>query len=178
LSSIHQQAALRKLEAMILKALYLQGRAIPKQTFRWLATAGERDISAGEISAIEPISTAIIDGMTCLSWREQRRANFLHLSRTLADLASLSVLHPRDSTMCPFSVILVCEDGNMRDALKAGLIERDVYPAVLWPLKKSSAAIPEESITLSERMLSLHCDGRYSIRDMDRVAALINESLP
>lgn len=178
LSSIHQQAALRKLGAMILKALYLQGRAIPKQTFRGLVTAGERDISAGEISAIEPISTAIIDGMPCLSWRKRRRANFLHLSRALADLAGVSVLHPRDSMMCPFSVILVCGDGNMRDTLKARLIERDVYPAVLWPLKKLSVAIPEDSIALSERMLSLHCDGRYSIRDMDRVAALISESLP
>jgi len=53
----HACAALRGLEAMLLKGLYLDGHEVDKATFRRLARDGEKGISAGEVSDIVRYST-------------------------------------------------------------------------------------------------------------------------
>ena len=55
--------------------------------------------------------------------------------------------------------------------MRCGLIKNSVYPAVLWNLPKS---VSIEAMNVSHRLLSVHCDGRYSEDDMEKLAFIIN----
>jgi dTDP-4-amino-4,6-dideoxygalactose transaminase len=176
LTARHSEAAARKLEAMLLKALYLDGHPVAKDDFRALAVNGEGGIAEDD-SAMTPVSAALLDAMDCLAWRSRRRANHDFLAARLAETRGLEVLRPSDRGTCPFSVYLLCRDGRMRDRLRENLIRRRVYPAVLWPLEDCVIPLPRESVELSRRVLSLHCDGRYDEADMERVAEAVAESL-
>lgn len=177
LTDAHRLASADKLRAMLLKALYLAGGAIEKAAFRTLAAAGEQRIATGEPSAIDPVSTAVLGRLDIGTWRAARRRNHLHLSTRLADVPHVAVLPTDNPQSCPFSTILIVDTAERRDAIRSFLIARDVYPAVLWPLGDASIPLPAESVALSRRVLSLHCDGRYTIADMDRVAELVREGL-
>ena len=52
------------------------------------------------------------------------------------------------------------------DARMAHLINR---------LIAAAGEIPEQDVSLGERMLSLHVDGRYNAADMDRIAELLEQ---
>jgi len=162
---------------MLLKALYLDGYPVDKITFRDLAVDGEKEIASGEISAIDQVSAALVSIIHPIKWREQRRQNHAHLAAQLNRMADLDVIEAKDPGSCPFSVILVCRDTTIRDRLRQKLIEQRIYPAVLWPLDSCAVAVPEASVALSRRVLSLHCDGRYDKPDMDRVAEAVVKSL-
>lgn len=177
LTPAHHTAATRKLEAMLLKALYLNGYPVEKKTFRDLAVEGEKEIASGEISAIDQVSAALVSIIHSIKWREQRRQNHTHLTAQLNGIADLNVIEAKDPGSCPFSVILVCCDTKIRDRLRQKLIEQRIYPTVLWPLESCAVAVPEVSVALSRRVLSLHCDGRYDRPDMDRVAEAVVKSL-
>jgi hypothetical protein len=162
-----------KLEAMLLKRLYLEGRRVPKATFRALATRGESSLTASELSGIHPVSASIIEGFDASAWRSRRRANFRYLASALADRPAFTILQPTSPHSCPFSLVLVLEDSAARNQVREGLIEMGIFPAVLWPLEKPVLELPRESVELSRRVLSIHCDGRYSEPDLDRVADAI-----
>jgi hypothetical protein len=51
-----------------------------------------------------------------------------------------------------------------------------VYPAVLWPLEELVLkGIPDADRELSRRLLSIHCDFRYTSSDTDTVAQIVEE---
>ena len=60
------------------------------------------------------------------------------------------------------------------DALRKRLIEACVYPAILWAVPNSAS---ENSKDFSERMLSIHCDGRYTEEDIRQLAGILNKAI-
>jgi len=54
------------------------------------------------------------------------------------------------------------------------LIESCVYPAILWAVPGSASAGAKD---FSERMLSIHCDGRYTEEDIRQLADILNRVL-
>jgi hypothetical protein len=166
----HHQAAAGKLEAMILKTLYLVGRPVAKAEFRDLAITGKLKIAAGEVSGIDQVSAALMRCFPLSPWREQRRENFARLAGQLNGQQHLAVIYPRDDGSCLFSVILALDEGRSRDLRQKYLIGHNIYPAILWPLEEAAISLPKSSGELSRRSLSLHCNGRYTMEDMDRVA--------
>ena len=178
LTAAHHAAASRKLEAMLLKALFLEGGCVKKEAFRSLALSGEGGIANPEVSTIHPVSAAVVDSMQPAPWRARRIKNFRTLTRCLDDRPEFTILHPRGRGSCAFSAVLVCAESSIRNRLLCGLIERRIYPAVLWPLEERRLDLPLQSVELSRRVLSIHCDGRYDEADMVRVASAIAASLP
>lgn len=172
-----QSASLKKLTAMVLKAMYLRGDSVEKRTFRDLATSGENSIATGEISGMPEWSAELITKFPVEKWRQRRRSNHRVLSQALVDTAWISVLQPApDALVCPFSGILVFDSSERRDQVRQRLIASRVYPAILWPLERTVVDnIPQEHTELSRRMLSVHCDMRYSASEMEHVASLIRK---
>ena len=85
------------------------------------------------------------------------------------------VLAPEKDFCDMFSLIILTDSKKERAKLRTHLIEHQVYPAILW-------TIPMESVNkkvkeFSERMLSIHCDGRYNKDDIVKLADIINQSL-
>jgi hypothetical protein len=172
-------ASLEKFAAMTLKTLYLQGYSIAKEVFRNLAISGEKgvsyDPSIREVSGMTVWSHALLQNFPIENWRKQRRDNHRLLSDILSDLKWLKVLKPQStSDTCPFSCIVFFDSPERRDYVRKELIDSRVYPAVLWPLDNPAVqGIPREHVEFSQRMLSFHCDMRYTKKDIQHVASLI-----
>ena len=168
-------ASAQKLAAMVLKERYLRGSVASKATYRRISDRAEPGIASGPISGMPEWTRELLDTFPVGNWWRQRRRNHTRLARALEDLAGVRVLKPQDGAT-PFSAALVCDTPERRERLRTTLIEGQVYPAVLWPLEQAAGAgISAESLDLSRRMLSVHCDFRYGPDDMDRVAALVRK---
>jgi hypothetical protein len=54
------------------------------------------------------------------------------------------------------------------------LISNSVYPAILWNVPET---VSGSSRNFSERMLSIHCDGRYNEEDIKQLADILNKAI-
>jgi hypothetical protein len=165
----HAGACLARLSAMVLKAHYLQGDGVAKETYRALAVGGERVIGTGcAVSGVSDLTRARLPSLPTTSWRQARIANRAVLRTALGAPAGVTVL---DS---PFAMTLIFEGrraAERRDRMRAALAAERVYTAVLWPLAPAAVAgIPAAHVDLADRVLTVHCDFRYATEDMLRVA--------
>lgn len=166
-------ASADKLKAMLLKSLYLAGYDIAKADFRELAVSSEATMAAGPVSGIPP-GDSQLGVFPVEAWRLIRHRNHSHLSERLQNTPGLRVLQTDASGSVPFSFVVVFDEPSSRDAIRDYMIQRDIYPAVLWPLHDPVVAgIGEDDIAFSRQMLSIPCDWRYTVEDMDAVAATL-----
>jgi hypothetical protein len=168
-----KSASLHRLAAMSLKSLYLGGAPIDKGLFRGLAVEGEMQMADPEVSGITEWSEQLLHTLPVGPWRNVRRLNFAKLMSALEDIPWLRVLRPDPAAddACPLALIVVCDTPERRERVRAALIHVSVYPAVLWPL--TPGAFNDPDFHLSQRLLALHCDMRYSTADLQRVADLV-----
>ncbi len=168
----HVRATLDRLSAMVLKLQYLRGASVDKAGFRALFVAGERTLGAGEISGISPFSRARLPSLPARRWSMARADNLRAFQHEIGDVFQFRVLE------APFAITLLFDSPGLRQRVRTALMANRVYPAVLWSLEAPVATgIPARHIDFSRRLLSLHCDFRYSHRDMARVAALVRETM-
>jgi hypothetical protein len=84
------------------------------------------------------------------------------------ELAGMTLLE------APYAATLVFDRRMDRDKMRAALIAARIYPAVLWSLDDPVVdGIPEADVDLARRIVSIHCDYRYTPSDMVRVADVI-----
>ena len=176
LTEEHDRAAGMKLEAMKLKAEHLAGSSLDKEVYRKLFASGEKRLSGSSVSAISAWSQEQLDRFPVSAWRKIRRRNVQTLLHALSGLPWAHVLAPSDDLdSVPFSAVLLFETTEFRNFVREGLILTGVYPAILWPLDEPVLdGIPREAVGASRRMLSIHCDMRYSEQDLKRVAERIS----
>jgi hypothetical protein len=177
-SAARARAADQKFSAMVLKGLYLQGHAVDKPVFRELSVAAEEHIASGEVSGMSAVSRQLLATFPVADWRTSRRRNHRVLTEGVSGLKQLAVLQPSGEDDVPFSGICVFESRELRDSVRQDLINNKVYPAVLWTLDDPQLdGIPPEHVELAGRTFSIHCDMRYDVTDIKRVARLIRQSL-
>ena len=101
--------------------------------------------------------------------RGRRRENAAKLLEAFGDRAIFKELKEND---CPLFVpILVPE--KQRDALRRHLIQNEIYCPIHWP--QTEYQHPDaKSAVLYKQELSLVCDQRYDLADMDRLIEAIN----
>lgn len=173
-------AALQKLSGMMLKRLYLEGESIDKNLYLHFIKLGEKEIENKEIVGITNLSKSIINNFPILRWREQKRKNYDQLISLLGDCQNISILKgaEQDLDTCPFSVVLVVDTSKRRKRIFDYLISQSIYPAILWQVGKIEMKAPiEDNIDFSNRMLAIHCDGRYNREDMLKISTKIHEFL-
>ncbi len=168
------KGSLEKFTAMVLKGLYIEGNSVDKEGFRGLSISGESHIASGEISAM-PVWTRNL--MRCLpidEWRKQKIKNHSAFTKVLSGIEWVRVLgHDKDG-VAPFAAILLFDKEARRERVRSKLIENRVYPAVHWPMDEPALPnVPREHIELSHKIMTVHCDMRYSTTDMEKVASLI-----
>jgi hypothetical protein len=176
LDPTHMLAAIERLTGILLKTSYLDGGAIEKETFRAHLVAGENALAKGPSSTLMPITRALLPAFPVEAWRAQRGRNFAAFSEELGTDGDNVLLRPEPQAI-PFIATLVFDTNDARDNVRRELIRSRVYPAVLWPLDSATYAIPEQEIALSRRVLSIHCDHRYSVEEMKRVAAIVRAAI-
>ena len=168
----HDRAALDRLAAMTLKRHYLAGDAVAKDELRAIAMRGEDAIGRGEVSGMSSFSRGRLESLPGAPWRERRAANLAAFRAAIGEPDGVTLLD------APFAAMLMFDSQELRDRVRATLIEGRIYPTVYWPLGDPAVrGIPESDVDLSHRILSIHCDYRYTTADMVRVASELHRAI-
>ncbi len=153
--------------AMDLKRDYLSGVDLSKEEYLTLFRRCEDAMSEMAICAPDVRSREVIDHFDTTGWCAAKRENWTRLIASLG--AEVCCLKPENGKCNPFSAVLLFESGQQRDAVRNSLISEQIYPAILWPLESGSA----EVMDFSNRMLSIHCDARYTSAEIDMLGEKI-----
>ncbi len=151
-------------KAARLKAAYMAGDKADKLEFLKLFSSAEDMLNHDYVGYTGEIADVDIKAVI-----EARRRNAHHLISGLQNIPGIKLwkatLGPTDT---PLFVPILVRNG-LRDALKIYLIKNFIYCPVHWPLSRSHGAYRD----IYDEELSLICDQRYSIEDMDREVEVI-----
>ena len=170
----NEKIAAVRWEAMEMKARYLEGENISKEEFRKKYTETEPWFDTAEPVLIDKRSkTVVSEQLDINSWLGAKRKNW-ELLYSLVSREHCQVLTAEHESCTLFSLVLLLESSKKRDVVRKKLIDSSVYPAILWSVQESASVSSKD---FSERMLSIHCDGRYSEGDIRQLAVILNEAL-
>jgi hypothetical protein len=173
-----EAASRKKLAAMILKRLYLEGEDVPKPAFRRMQQDGEQHVAGGQISGVSPWAAQMLHLLPWETWRRRREANFGRLAEALTGLPGIRVLRPDDGiAAAPYMVFLECRTTGLRDQLRTQLLAANIYASVIWPIPARGGSLKREAAKLSRRILTIPCDYRYGEDDLRRVAEVVTDAL-
>lgn len=97
-----------------------------------------------------------------------RNAKYLH-----GNLTNVNFLCELTDNACPLFVPVVFNTKEERDFVRKTLIDNQIFCPVHWP--KNNHIAPEMKVNkIFDTELSLICDQRYSLNDMNRIVNVIN----
>lgn len=173
-SEDNERIATIRWEAMEMKAAYLVGEEVSKNEFRKKYIETEEWFDQAEPTQIDKRTKEFICKQFDLNlWLGVKRKNW-SLLRDLVSPEKCKVIEPEHESCTMFSLVLLLDNKEQRDNVRKSLIEGCVYPAILWNVPEAAS---EESRVFSERMLSIHCDGRYNEEDIKQLAGILNKVL-
>lgn len=171
-SEENERIAAIRWEAMRLKARYLAGDTIEKSAFRAGFVDTEEYFDTAPVCAIDKASQEFLRSFDIRAWYERKRENWGLLSDIHKD--GVAVLRPENMGCYPFSLVLQFLFQDERDRVRKALIEKQVYPAILWQLL---APTEGELFSFSRNMLSIHCDARYTREEILEMKSIIESIL-
>lgn len=173
-SEVNEKIAAIRWEGMEMKASYLKGGDISKDEFRKRYTETEEFFDRAEPSRIDDRSNDVVSKKLDINlWQIAKQKNWL-LLKSLLNGENCKIVVPEDETCTAFSLVILLDTKKQRDALRKRLIDACVYPAILWDVPECAS---DNARRFSERMLSIHCDGRYTEKDVRKLAEIINANL-
>lgn len=173
-SEENEKIAATRWEGMEMKAAYLKGEDINKDEFRKRYTETEEWFDHSEPTLIDDRSKEFVSKQLDINlWQGAKRKNWV-LLKSLVKSDVCKVLEPEDDSCTMFSLVLYFDTKEIRDSVRKRLIETCVYPAILWAVPDSASVTAKD---FSERMLSVHCDGRYNEEDIKQLASILNKAL-
>lgn len=173
-SEENEKIAAIRWEAMEMKAAYLDGKEVCKDEFRNKYTETEEWFDQAEPTQIDERTRKFICKQFDLNlWLGVKRKNW-SLLRELVSSEKCKIIGPEHESCTMFSLVLLLDSKTQRDKVRKSLIDYFVYPAILWNVPITAS---EESKSFSERMLSIHCDGRYNEEDIKQLAGILNKVL-
>lgn len=162
-----------KEKAMRMKKAFIEGDAsIDKQAF--LNLYGEFGHHLAEDYhnyEMDDLSYALYKTEDIAAMRRKRRENAKYLHENVKGVRFLGELTDK---AVPLFVPVFFNTTEQRNAVRKKLIEAQIYCPIHWP---KPAQIPAElkSNKIYDTELSLICDQRYDLADMDRLVTLINQ---
>jgi hypothetical protein len=163
-----KEMATLRYEAMQMKQNYLKGSGVSKDAFRAKYIKSEELLGELSISGIDTESRNIAQTMNIRMWCDLKTENWHTAYELLKN--KFNVLGSTDSHS-PFSLVIVTSTAKERDNLKSYLIKHQIYPAVLWQLPEGSQF--KNALDISQCILSLHCDARYSKNQIKEMCEII-----
>ena len=172
----------KSLSARLVKGLYLADPSLPidvsledfyLDVFKQVETFWDKNLD--EIG----IPTIALQFIAGLEWEvivSRRRKNWNYLDELLKDKIE-PVFSSLPSGITPLGYVIRL-DQKLRDAVRAGLMEKRIYCPVHWPL--SHAVNPEQFPAvdhLSRTLLTLPIDQRYGEREMEKIADALTTQL-
>jgi hypothetical protein len=161
-----------KLAAMVLKKDYLEGtNPGGKGAFREFQGKGEDLLGSQRRQSIAPWSRFLLAAGYPSAWRAQREENVRVLLESIpADHRIRPLFDAWPDGNCPFNAVLFFPSQERRDQCRLRLIAAGVYPAIHWQFHPDA---PGDVVELSQRLLTIPADQRYTAADMKSVASIL-----
>lgn len=161
-----------KEKAMLLKKAYIEGDVgVEKQAFLNLyGEFGHHLEEDYQNYEMDDLSYALYttENMSIMSRKRRENAKYLHDHLRLPALSSMN-----DNTM-PLFVPVFFETTELRNAIRKKMIDAQIYCPIHWP--KNKFVTPDMRVNqIFDTELSLICDQRYGIADMQRIIETIQE---
>lgn len=102
---------------------------------------------------------------------ERRRRNYFHLSEQLREWACFPEL-PDGVVPLGFPIRV-----KNRDLVREALFQEQIFPPVHWPIDETVPRQFTESRELSQEIMTLVCDQRYDLSDMERMTDCFRRAL-
>jgi hypothetical protein len=125
--------------------------------------------------SIDRISNTIINELDINELIEKRKKNFMFLLNALKGIEGVKpIFNEIPDAICPLFFPVYIDKG--REKFKKLLIDENIYCPIHWPIPPQ---IDIFKYPLSKKVysciLSIPCDQRYDIKDMERIANVINK---
>lgn len=178
-SKSESSAAAKKLTAMLLKRAYLMGADISKDSYRILQMEGEEHLINDGDRSISTLTNNILLSLKIAEMRQQRETNvrdFLALILKDRQESCPPLFTSWSSGSVPFNSILLCQNYQIREQLRRFLISKNIFAPVHWPQPPDQLSGNDpQAFDLSNRLLTVPTDHRYSYNDIEQVAAKFAE---
>ena len=170
-SEENEKIAAVRWEAMRLKSRYLAGENVDKAAFRAGFVDTEDYFDRAEVCALDKESQRYLKTFDVREWYNRKRENW----ELLCDIKGegMKVLRPESMGCYPFSLVLVFTSGYDRDRVRKVLIEKQIYPAILWSIPHCPAN--GNIFQFAKGMLSIHCDARYTKEEILQMKSVIEK---
>ena len=172
---IHEEFTKIRKEALLLKHEYIKTHDLKlKEKFlNQFSEAEEILENDSSIYSIDEFSLHQLNNLNVQELIEKRRKNYAYLKDKLNDINLIEILFKDlDENICPmFFPILIKENRNQ---IRKFLIDEEIYCPVHWPIPKQ-INIDEyrNSYKIYNSVLSIPCDQRYDLKDMERIISVL-----
>lgn len=157
-------------QAMKMKTDYLKNGG-DKEAFRAKYINTEEAIDGLALSGIDGESYDIVTDFNVQLWTDIKQDNWSIVQKNIGERFTVLPYEDRLSVH-PFSIIILFDNNQDRERFRKYLIENNIYPAILWHVPEGAS---QESIDFGNRMLSIHCDARYSRISIEKMCEIINQ---
>lgn len=172
LSDENERITAIRWEAMKLKARYLAGKNVEKAAFRAGFVDTEDYFDRANVCDIDSQSREYLTQFDVRDWYNKKRENWELLRDIKKD--GIRVVLPECRGCYPFSLVLLFDSFEERNRVRKELIERQIYPAILWNIPEPKDG---DVFKFSRGMLSIHCDARYTKEDILQMRSIIESIL-
>lgn len=163
--------------AMSIKRLFINGQAIDKNIFLEQFNSAEMIIdSRYKDYGIDELSKRMIMTLDTETIIQKRRDNYSILlnAKNEFERKKITVLCDTLGGDVPLCFPVYVEGQGRRDRLRKYLIDNKVFCPVHWQ-SPDDFEVPETAKKFSQHELSIVCDQRYCVKDMNRIINLIKE---
>lgn len=162
-----------KIKGMNLKKEYFNSDNVTKDSFLKIFSDAELLLENDYKNySIDNISFSVIEQTEREIIKSKRISNASQLLSALNNQSKFRLLfHEVAKTDCPLFVPLVVES-SWRARLKHYLISKEIFCPVHWP-KSDLHHLTNRSESIYDTELSIVCDQRYEIEDMERIITAI-----
>ena len=168
-------AIANQVEAMMMKREYFNSNENVRQGMHQTLDNSFYHIDNGAApGTMSPLSKLLLYTYPLFYWKEMRARNFDYLLHRL-EIPGCNILEPLSSQATPFALVCVFDSMVIRNKLLEQLIERRIFPSVLWQWEGQCWGQDEH--LFSSNHLVFRCEFRYEYSDLKRLADAIVEEL-
>ena len=163
-----------RLKYAILKSYYLDKIINKKDLFRKIHDKAEELANLTiKFNIMSDISKTILNTVDFNNIIYRRRMNFKYLLSFFEDLDKIKILSNNlDEGICPIGFPIIT---TKRDALREYLINNNIYCPIHWLLPEEIPKKFDYSYSLSKKIITIPCDQRYFLEDMEIIAGKVKE---
>lgn len=170
LSYIKKWNSTEKLHAMMLKTIFLEDKVDTNSLYRFLYMKAENQLDSAQVPyLLSDFSEYILHCCSIQSMISIRKNNYYFLHSNIKN-NNINIMLPYDDSICPYTMVVRVPE---RDYFRSYLMQQKIYCAVHWPIDNRLQQF-STSVELSNNILSLPIDQRYSQKEMKYLVDSIN----